>query len=66
MKHQYMFPVTISKIVDESFKQFFGDIDRKVIYNGINISRYLYDSHAQKNIPLFRLEVSMILKIISL
>lgn len=48
MKHQYMFPVTISKIVDESFKHFFGDIDRKVIYNGINISRYLYDSHAHK------------------
>lgn len=42
VKHRFIFPVTISNTVDESFKQFFGDYQRKVIYNGINISRYFY------------------------
>jgi len=42
IKYKYMFPVTISDSIDISFKDYFGDYGRRTIYNGINISRYVY------------------------
>lgn len=48
MKCGFMFPVTISNIVDESFENFFGVCDRKIIYNGINISKYVYNKQNKK------------------
>lgn len=48
IKHRLMFPVTISDIVDDSFKTFFGDYDTKIIYNGINISKYAYNKQIIK------------------
>ena len=48
MKRHYMHPVTISNVVDDTFKAFFGRIESSVIYNGIDISRYVYRPGKQK------------------
>ena len=48
IKHGFMFPVTISNVVDDSFKLFFGDYKRKIVYNGINTTKYAYSPQKPK------------------
>ena len=45
IKKRYMFPVTISDSIDDSFKSFFGDYKREIIYNGINTSTFSYNNN---------------------
>lgn len=42
IKHNYMHPVTISKAVDDSFKDFFGNCESSIIYNGIDLTKFQY------------------------
>ena len=48
IKHKYMKAVTISNTVDDSYKKFFGEIESTIIYNGIDISKYVYNSQKMK------------------
>ena len=42
IKHEYMKAVTISDTVDDSYKDYFGGLESTIIYNGIDISKYVY------------------------
>ena len=41
-KKKLIYPVTISDTVDNSFKEFFGNIETKIIYNGVDIKKFKY------------------------
>lgn len=48
IKHKYIFPVTISDTVDVSFKNYFGNYNTEIIYNGIDIKRFNYYPNIEK------------------
>lgn len=47
-KRKLIYPVTISDTVDCSFKEFFGNIETKIIYNGVNIKKFTYTKRIKK------------------
>lgn len=44
----YMEAVTISDTVDDSYRKFFGGLESRIIYNGIDISRFRYQPQKPK------------------
>lgn len=48
IKFKFVFPITISNEVDNSFVKFFGNYNRKMIANGIDISKFTYEPTFEK------------------